>query len=314
MIIEDIDKMLNMQCVISFSLPHPITELSDEYGLTSVIKIRMRGEGGIAILNIPSYEAEAAPEITKVLKEHNLIEERNTLSAKIDLSGTRFLESFKELIGIPSVVIDAMTLDSGTYNLIFRFHDNDCIKVNRIIQTKFSSFDRFAVTYYGTSPGLISTFETLSMQFPLKYVEIRTSVPPKSMDIDRDPVIFTLGVSWERELKYLVEEEIRAVYYDKNAILRRETEWVTEISPEQRIYETSFFNPLIDFFVKESSKSSVVILGMPQKLEGKNFSFSAIIPEMCLPDFFKVYTASLDKFPEWDITLSNVTDFIDLQY
>lgn len=313
MIIEDIDKMLDMQCVISFSLPHPITDLSDEYGLTSVIKIRMRGDGGIAILNIPSYEAEAAPEITKTLKEHNLVEERNALSAKIDLAGTKFLKSFKELISIPSVVIDAITLDSGTYNIIFRFHNNDIIKVNRTIQASFSDFERFAITYFGSSPGLISTFETISMQFPLKYIEITTSVPPKSMDIDRDPVITTLGVSWERELKYLVEEEIRAVYYDKNAILRRETEWVMEISPEQRIYETSFFNPLIDFFIKESSKSSVVILGMPQKLDGKNFSFSAIIPEMSLPEFFKVYTSSIEKFPEWDIMLSNVVDFIDLQ-
>ena len=312
MIIEDIDKMLDMQCVISFSLSHPITDLSEEYGLTSVIKIRMRGDGGTAILNIPYYESETPQEIIKVLKEHSLVEDRESMSAKIDLSGTRFLQSFRELIGVPSVVIDAMTLDSGIYSIIFRFHSNDSKKINKVIQGKFSAFDRFAVTYYGESPGLISTFEALSLQFPLKYVEITTSVPPRSMDIERDPVISTLGVSWERELKYLVEEEIRAVYYDKNAILRRETEWVNEISPEQRIYETSFSNPIMEFYIKESSKSSVVILGMPQKLEGKNFSFSAIVPEMSLHEFFSVITQSIDKFPEWDIMLSNVSDFVDL--
>ena len=151
-------------------------------------------------------------------------------------------------------------------------------------------------------------FKELSDVTPLKYVEITSSVPPSFMNITNDPVIVNLGVSWTRELKYLLEDEIRAVYYDKHSLLTDRNNFVTEISKKDHIYETSFTNPLIQFFVKQASENFTITLGMPQKLNGKTFSFSTIVPQIVLPDFFETMREAIKQFQEWDIDIHYVRD------
>lgn len=307
MIIKEINNILDRQCIFSFSANTGIAEFLSENGLTAIVRIRVTKDGGFAIFNFENEGLDEA-EILNTLGEYDPQVTRDAVLLRLDLTGTPFLEGFKELNRVPSVVIDGVIFNDGYYYIYFRFHSKDEKDVSSSLKKHLVRFERYAIRFLGQSTGLMSTFREISAAIPLKYVEINSSVPPSSMKISNDPVLTSLGVSWNREMKYLLEDEIRAVFYDKSALLRSKEHWLNEISLDQRIYETSFSNPLIQYFINQASNGAIVTLGMPQKLHGKTFSIATVVPEMVLPEFFSVLHNASVEFKEWNLDVR----FVDL--
>lgn len=308
MIIKEINDMLDRQCIYSFSGNTRIEEFLTENGLTAIVRIRVTKDGGFAILNFEN-EGLDEEELLKSLKEYDPQVTSDAVMVRTDLSGTSFLDAFKTLNKVPSVVIDSVIFNAGYYYIYFRYHSNDENRVGSVMRSRMSEFSRFAVRFLGKSSGIISTFREISAAIPLKYVEINALVPPSVMRITQDSVLMNLGVSWSREMKYLLEDEVRAVYYDKTALLRSKEDWLNEISKEKRIYETSFSNPLIQHLVTQTSNAAIVTLGMPQRLLGKTFSIATVVPEMVLPEFFHVLNSTMKDFKEWEMDLHYVDLF-----
>ncbi|MEM3675766.1 MAG: hypothetical protein QXV22_01770, partial [Thermoplasmataceae archaeon] len=188
----------------------------------------------------------------------------------------------------------------------FRFHSAEKGKVVSVISDLQSELDRPAIRYMGKSNGIIDTFQEISSIVPLKYVEIDAVVPPDYMNITQDQVITSLGVSWERELKYLLGDEFRAVFYDKHNIIQNKKGDVSVISSSQRIYESAFSNPVVQFLIEEASRMKIVTLGMQQRLEGRNFSLATLVPDAVLPEFFNIVRDGESKLSSWKIQVSNV--------
>lgn len=308
MILSEINGMLDRQCIFSFSSQSRIEEFLGANGLTAIIRIRVTKDGGYAIYN---FENDGLDEETllKELSEYEPQVTSDSVMFKVDLKGSEFLEAFKTLNKVPSVVIDAAIYNGGSYFIYFRYHTNDEKKVGMALKNGMVEFKRFAVRFLGKSSGLISTYREISSAIPLKYVEIKSSIPPSVMSITKDAVLKNLGVSWSREMKYLLEDEVRAVYYDKNALLRGKEDWLNEISANQRIYETSFSNKLIQHLVTKNSQAAIVTLGMPQRLHGKTFSIATVVPEMVLPEFFSVIYNAINEFKDWNLDIHYVDLF-----
>ncbi|HLH86480.1 MAG TPA: hypothetical protein VKU79_06440, partial [Thermoplasmataceae archaeon] len=212
----------------------------------------------------------------------------------------------RQMNSIPSVIIDAGIYSGGYCYVYLRFHSAEAGKVSAAIGNLQPDLERFAIRYMGESNGLIGTFQELSDILSLKYVEIAATVPPDYMNITQDQVITTLGVSWERELKYLLGDEFRAVFYDRHNIIQNKKGDVNVISQEHRIYESAFSNPLVQFMIEETSSRGIVTLGMQQKLDGRNFSFATVVPDAVLPEFFNVFRQGQEKFRPWDMKVTNV--------
>lgn len=308
MILSEMNGMLDRQCIFSFSIHSKIEEFLAANGLTAIIRIRVTKEGGYAIFNFENDGVDEE-ELLRELSEYDPQVTNDAVMIKEDLNGTEFLEAFKTLNLVPSVVIDVVLYNSGTYFIYFRYHSNDEKKVGTALKNGMLKFKRFAVRFLGKSSGLVSTYREISAAIPLKYVEIKTSVPPSVMSITKDSVLMNLGVSWNREMKYLLGDEVRAVYYDKTALLRGKEDWLNEISASQRIYETSFSNPLVQYLVTQNSQAAIVTLGMLQKLHGKTFSIATVVPEMVLPEFFNVVYNAVGEFKDWNLDIHYVDLF-----
>ncbi len=307
MIIEEINNRLDRQVVFSFSMDSPVLEFSQKHGVPMVVRVRVTADGGYAIVNMDKKYPFDQDDLRE-LGKFNIKETRDAIMFRIDLTGTPFLDAFKGLNGVSSVVVDGVIIHEGYCYVYFRFHSNDETRVTHALRTGFMDFDRYAIQYIGPSGGAIQSFMELSEITPLKYVEITSSVPPSFMNITNDPVILNLGVSWTREMKYLLGDQIRAVYYDDNTLLTDRSSFVTEISRKDRIYETSFSNPVIEFFVKQASENFTITLGMPQKLHGKTFYFSTVVPSIVLPDFFNTMKEAIRNFPDWQLDIHYVLD------
>ncbi len=308
MFIKDIDTLLDRQCVISFETDGELSRLLSKHQVTAIVRIRITKSGGFATYNFENFE-DFSKEDLKILSKYRIKTTREAVMLHFDLSGRRFIDAFKTLNQVPSVVIDALFFADSTYYMYFRYHHNDEVKVTSAIRGSFIGFNRFSVRYIGPSPGIAATFSAISQYVTLKYVEISSSVPPASININSDLVITNLGVNWYRELKFLLEDETRGVFYDNSSLLKEDREWVNVISATQRIYETSFMNPLVKFLINENSKDQVVSLGMPQKLVGKDFYIATCVPDITLPEFFEVFYRAVEKFKEWKLNI-NLVDTI----
>lgn len=305
MIIKEISGILDRQCIFSFAASSRIEEFLLENGLTSILRIRVTKDGGFAIFNFEN-EGLDEEEIHRALKDYDPQITQDSVMLTMDLKGTAFLDAFKSLNKVPSAIVDGVLFNGGYYYIYMRFHSVDERKVGEVLKAEMLGFSRFAIRFLGKSSGLVSTFREISAAIPLKYVEIDTSVPPSFMKIANDPVLKNLGVSWIRELKYLLEDEIRAVYYDKTALLRGKEDWINEISKEDRIYETAFSNPLVQYFINQASAGAIVTLGVEQKLIGNTFSIATVVPEMVMPEFFNVIYNASKEFKDWKIDIHYV--------
>ncbi len=308
MIIKEINSMLDRQGVLSFAANTKVEQFLADNGITALVRVRITKDGGYAILNFENEEYEEK-ELQEHLKEFSPKITKDAVMLKIDSPSNVFLEGFKTLNSVPSVVMDAVIFTGGYYYIYFRFYSSDDSKVTAALRSRFIEYDRFAMRYLGKSPGMISTFKEISSEIPLTYVEITGSVPPSFMRVYDDPVLMNLGVSWTREMKFLLEDHVRAVYYDKSALLRGKEEWIHEISKDKRIYETEFTNALVQHLVTNTSDQSIVTMGMPQKLLGKTFSIATVVPDIVLPDFFKVVYEAVKEFKHWELDISYVEQF-----
>ncbi len=309
MIIKDINSMLDRQGIFSFAADTEIERFMVENDLTAIVRMRVtKGNGGFIILNMENNGVDEK-EVSERLKAYHPKVTQDAIMLKVTNPDDVFLDGFRALNKVPSVVVDAVVFNGGYYYLYFRFHSADENRVTEALRSRMVGFKRFAIRYLGKSAGMIESFKELSMAVPLRYVEIHGSVPPSAMRIGDDPVLVNLGISWTREMKYVVEDEIRAVYYDKSSLLRGKEDWINEISREQRIYETSFSNPVVQKLVTEASDSSIVTLGMPQKLLGKTYSLATVVPEIVLPEFFSVLYDIVKEFKDWELDIHIVDMF-----
>lgn len=308
MIIKEINNMLDRQGVLSFAANTKIEKFLDDNGITALARVRVTEDGGYAIMNFENEEYDEK-QILEHLKEFSPKITKDAVMLKIESPSATFLDGFKTLNSVPSVVIDAVIFTSGYYYIYFRFNSSDESKLTAALRSELIEYDRFALRYLGKSPGMVSTFKEISSEIPLTYVEITGSVPPSFMRVFDDPVLMNLGVSWTREMKFLLGDEIRAVYYDKSALLRGKEEWIHEISKEKRIYETAFTNSLVQHLITKISQQSIVTMGMPQKLLGKTFSIATVVPDIVLPDFFKQVYETIKEFKNWDLDIGFVEQF-----
>lgn len=313
MIISEIEKILDRQCIFSFTSDSKVSSFLAEHGVTAVVRVRPSSDGGFAVFNFETSSIDSQILQDWDERDGEIDYDEESVTIKLDLSGTQFISTFKALNEVPSVIIDCIIFNGGSFYLYLRFHSNDEEMLGKVVRGQLARYSKFAIRYLGANVGLINTFRDLSDAVQLRYVEMRSDIPPNYMDIVHDSVISSLGISWTREMKYLSDGEFRAVFYDKESLMQKNGNYIKEISERQNIYETSFTNPLLETIITETSQKSVVTLGMMQKLKGREFTFATVVPDIVLSRFFAIALDICLKFPEWNVTIQNVDVFDGIQ-
>lgn len=304
MFISEVNFFLNRLCAISFEDSDKLLKLSRKYGFSGIAKFRMNGKSGFSITNIP--KSQEIPEgASKAFAELGLTETDTAFKGKWDVADASTLAMFKNLLAVPSVVIDAVLISNGRRTLIFRFHDTDTARISSLL-TSPSNLKNFSVKFLLENKDKKYFVNHIPATTGLKYYELLTSVPPSSMNLSGDYVIATFGNNWYREVKYLLEDEIHAVYFEKSSLIARSSQ-LKDISASEKIYEMTFQNPIITYVFRETTNSMVSILGMQQRMVGKNFYMGIIIPEAVESEFQEILNNMSSKFKEWKPIISSVS-------
>ncbi|MCL5803936.1 MAG: hypothetical protein AAE986_01515 [Thermoplasmataceae archaeon] len=304
MFISEVNFFLNRICAISFTDSDKLLTLSAKYGFSGIAKFRMNGKSGFSITNIPKSQPIPA-EALKGFAELGLMESDTAFKGKWDVADEATLSMFRNLLSVPSVVIDSVLITKGRRTIIFRFHDTDLQKISSLL-TAPTKLRNFSINFLMENKDKKYFINYIPSSTVLKYYELVTSVPPSSMNLVGDYVIATFGNNWYREVKYLLEDEIHAVYYEKSSLIARSGQ-LKDISTSEKIYEMSFQNPMITHVFSETTKKMVSILGMQQRMVGKNFLMGMIIPEAVESEFQEILGDLAVKFKDWKPIVSSVS-------
>ena len=304
MFISEVNFFLNRICAISFTDSDKLLALSAKYGFSGIAKFRMNGKSGFSITNIP--KSQGIPEdAIKGFAELGLVETDYTFKGKWDVVDEATLALFQHLLSTPSVVIDTVLISKGRRTIIFRFHDIDLTNISSLLNSP-SKLKNFSIDFLIENKDKKYFINHIPSTMALKYYELVTSVPPSSMNLIGDYVIATFGNNWYREVKYLLEDEIHAVYYEKSSLIGRSGQ-LKDISPSEKIYEMTFQNPIITYVFGETTKKMISILGMQQRMVGKNFLIGMIVPEAVESEFQEILSDLASRFKEWKPIISSVS-------
>lgn len=225
-------------------------------------------------------------------------------SARDLRGGSPLIEAFQRINEVPSLVIDGAVIREGVYTVYLRYHRSDEENLWSALAGSYGRMPDFAVEKKVTTEGFLSSFEEICSAMPLTYYQLDCLVPPEYIDISHDPVITSLGVKWTREMKYLLEDNFRAVFYDDTNIIGGGEDWVSEISREERIYAASFSNPVVERLVNGITADRTVAMAMPpQRLYGRSFHLGTFVPDIVRPDFFRIVEGVSMELRTWSIRI-----------
>jgi hypothetical protein len=300
MIIKDFEKILDFRCELSFDAEKLLNGIGGpEYDVVG--RIRYKGENGYFVFN--GKKDEVRTQVNMVhMKDYYF-------SNIIDVTELKIFKLHKKLMDMNSTIIDAIFLKSYRVKFIFRFHSVDLKNLTQIITEMKDDLKNLQIDFLGHANGFLDSFRKIARTVDLQYVELSASIPPEFLSITKDPVILSMGVIWNRQIRKIGDTEIRALFKDTNNLLSKREE-IKIVSAEDRIYEATFSNELINFFSVKADEYEIPILGAPEKLIGKNFNFAFVVPKSSYHDFSKIVFEAVRKFDKWKVFI-NFSDIIE---
>lgn len=300
MIIKDFEKILDFRCELSFDAEKLLNGIGGpEYDVVG--RIRYKGENGYFVFN--GKKDEVRTQVNMVhMKDYYF-------SNIIDVTELKIFKLHKKLMDMNSTIMDAIFLKSYRVKFIFRFHSVDLKNLTEIITEMKDDLKNLQIDFLGHANGFLDSFRKIARTVDLQYVELSASIPPEFLSITKDPVILSMGVIWNRQIRKIGDTETRALFKDANNLLSKREE-IKIVSAEDRIYEATFSNELINFFSVKADEYEIPILGAPEKLIGKNFNFAFVVPKSSYHDFSKIVFEAVRKFDKWKVFI-NFSDIIE---
>lgn len=301
MLIDDIDKALDMQGEVSLPLDHAVSMLLATHDVRGIIDIRPFGDRGMSI-EVQGSEINK-PEIHALMSRIGREGNEGTRIIDIAGDGTDIPVIVEQLIKIPSIAIDFSELKKGRVFLYFRFHHNNLKEVSDALLNSVRLFEGFEIEYLSESKGLKSTIHKISELTNLYYMEMVTNPPKEEIYSERNPVY---GTAWTREIKHRYLGEIHGIYYTDKPAEDKFSHLLTKISDDGRVYYAVTGNPLIDYISEKENELGISTVSRIQKLEGDSFKIGIVLPEIHLKRHLNLLSEVSEKFPEWSLVLTDL--------
>ena len=302
MLVNEVDRLLDRQCSLSFTNDYQIFEISRKFGIRAPSIVLIDHEK-MEVLFYIQRGAEKYREVKIFL---------DSLDAK-DLYGNWVVSSktdkydelsiIQELSRIPSLSIDGICLDQGDLHLHFRFHSNFNEPLSKVLGHYVSTFQNFHIQRLGPSPGLFQILKNAATYVPLS--QISTVNVHETGPVEENP----LGTDWVREVKFISTDGLIHAIYKAGSTSKKLDRKVTAISPDEGIYEATTQNEFVDFYSRKTNNDAISSFSRIQSAKGNTLYSSSIFPRSYLRNYLKIISEAREQFREWRISLLDVGDF-----
>lgn len=300
----------NCKCVLNVELDNPLSKMTKKFGIYLQTNVFLSGDHLIVVYSMPE-DSNKSREKDIFLSQFGAEKLDNIWSIRQEPEDRATESFFRELIEVKSVVFDDVSLDKGTYRLVFRFNKNDQREVSRVLLKGLKQLRGLSIEYLGKSPNLLCTFKEIDRNFPLSYVEIKSTLPESEIERKRE---MPLGRSWAREIKMrTVDKGLKAVYHVHDEEKAVDESRVSVISSEDRIYGYISENSLLNHWSRELYENSITIMWMFQNFKLPEFDTAFVLPRFFIPQFLKIIESSIKRFPDWKISMRLLQDVKDIE-
>lgn len=304
MLVKEFETKLDMQGMLTVDLDVDLLNAAKKFNVYAEGSMSINN-GGIDLYAYIPVQKPLSREAEIFISQYPHSKLGNTYSLRTDSNECQDLMRLRELLLIKSVMVDDVYFSEGLLHIIFRFHSSQLKKVSDFILKTKRELETLIPEYLGKSPGLVKTLNRIDSRIPLYYISLDTTPPPSQIDGDNNP----LGIpSWTREIEYLTDGKIGAVYYTP-ALIETDNERVDIISERDGIFRVFSVNPILEFLSKKMTQLPIMAINRSQRLEKSKLKMDIILPEVYAPTYIDIVSESIEEFPEWEITLSSSCKF-----
>ena len=299
MIVEEIDKKLDMELSFSMSSKNPLASFAEKFHIFSLSNWIFRNAMFELYYIIPVSET--------VTNEMRMFLEGMGAKRKGDvwiiLRGTEDaprIPIMKHLMEVESLVLNYSYLEGNMVNFNFRFHSSQTEKVSDAIMDLTENNVEFRNLVITKGNGLVSLINFISRKTPLCYTRFMAEVShPTALSLG-NAVDFT----WEREARFQTDNSsVGSLFYMEGNQTDVDLRVFSEISRQDGIFASPLTWPMLDFYSKLALEFPIPVISRTQKFSRSSIFLDTILPVSNLDDHLRVANSTRLQFPDEKLTL-----------
>lgn len=197
---------------------------------------------------------------------------------------------------------DAYVHGNRFYSLV-RFHHNDLEKVSKIISDSLSVHRKARLEILGRSPGGVKILESINERIKLSAVAFEFDMTPYITEVLKQPHIEEVNIQLVTTDKY------RVVLYPEDSFSLGEK--TVTVSKESGVYATvGTIKPIKELYVA-CDEMQIPLAASIARCDGKKMRLTEFIPEAFKDRFIETLFEITAKYPELNLTLSQMSDLDD---
>lgn len=299
---RDYNSRLDMEAIITATGDFPIERFARDKNII-IPAVLTVGEDREGFLYYFEDIEERDRDTAMFLKVNNARKNNKVLT--LYSNSTHYMEYnfFRNLIAIPTLVVDFQYVKEGSHYFHVRFHRNYLREFSDLVTSEaFPAIN--SIRYLGENRKSVENAKSLFGIFKVMRVSFRFLLPGGH---GTDRTFPSINGDYAGEVRYISENKnIRFNIYTKSmekVIPVNEIEHRTQ----GEITEVSFQNELLNKIIFLSEHVAFPNFGVYFTRKDLIYRFEALIPDIYCSEYMKRMFNVSSKYPEWGIMLDNVS-------
>ncbi len=277
MLLDDVDRKLDMLCIIGLRLRNPWFEMASN--IPGSISARIGESSGSMVLQFLFQKRKLSRNAIATIRANpSAIEEENHYLVSENINDEGIKSVLDEGMAIKSVILSGSYLEEGELRLRYRFHNSDTGEISRLIGGVRKLGDASRVIYLGPSRGIKANLEDIALNVPLSAVKFRIRMAnlPHSVSADGKPVEY-IGESEVREAK---GKKPKVILYSSDHV-----DWPEPISESDNIYLLDAIDPFTLKLSASIQDKGIPVMASFGRITGSMLELAVILPTPDVEDY-----------------------------
>ncbi|MHB1709043.1 MAG: hypothetical protein ACYCT2_06180 [Thermoplasmataceae archaeon] len=299
MIVEEIDKKLDMELSFSMSSKNPLAPFAEKFHIFSLSNWIFRNATFELYYIIPVSET-VTNEMRMFLEGMGAMRKGDVWIVLRGAEVAPRTPIMKYLMDVESLVLNYSYLEGNMVNFNFRFHSLQTEKVSDAIMSVTENNVELKNLVITKGNGLVSLINFISQKTPLCYTRFIAEVSK--------PTALCLGNAvdyvWERETRFQTDNSgIGSLFYLEGNRTDVDLRGFSEISRKDGIFSSPLTWPMLDFYSKLALEFPIPVISRTQKFSRSSIFLDTILPVSNLDDHLRVANSTRLQFPDEKLTL-----------
>lgn len=301
MLVKDIDKRLDMRLVLRLRQTTDFFDATKNIGKTLPVFI-FQNEGKTFMSTYFPKDTNGRS-LELILRKFDAVELEGSFVTTSRINNVHDLALIKELIELPSVVLNRADMSNGFLNIFLRFHSNERGKISSILSEYTKDKENSRVEWLGPSPGITYIIDLINSQYPVSIVTFEIDDQDgSSMGLlgSDDSIAEVKGADQDGGLK--------SVLYGRKGSASTLPLEAEEVSRSDEVYSFSFENRFLSVVRERANDARIIRMRFfVKQLKGK-VQASVFLPTSQVYDYYSILF-DVERNEKNSLTVNNLLPY-----